>query len=74
MYYFERLVDENTPEEIGPTEPISGLGDKAYQQLATYVLEGDAMVVVTVFGQGSTTEEDVQHQQDLARLAIGRLP
>jgi len=70
---FERLVDENAPEVMGEVTTIDGLGDKAYQQIATFVLIGEAMVVVTVLNN-ETPEQQEQRQQDLARAAIGRLP
>jgi hypothetical protein len=70
---FERLVDENAPEVMGEVTTIDGLGDKAYQQMATFVLAGEAMVVVTVLNN-ETPEQQEQRQQDLARAAIGRLP
>ena len=70
---FDRLVDENAPEVMGEVTTIDGLGDKAYQQLATFVLEGEAMVVVTVLNN-ETPEQQEQRQQDLARAAIGRVP
>jgi len=70
---FERLVDENTPEPVGEVTTIDGLGDKAYQQMATFVLSGEAMVVVTVLNN-ETPEQQEQRQHDLARAAIGRLP
>ena len=70
---FERFVDENTPEVIGEVSTIDGLGDKAYQQIPTFVLYGDTMIVVTVLNS-ETVEQQVQRQHDLARAAIGRLP
>jgi hypothetical protein len=70
---FERLVEENSPEEAGTVEPVEGLGDAAYQHVATFVLEGDAMVVITVLNE-ETLEQQEQRQQDLARVALGRLP
>ena len=70
---FERLVKENAPEVAGELLPIDGLGDKAYQHIATFVLSDDSMVVVTVIGN-DTIEQTEQKQQDLARAAIQRLP
>jgi hypothetical protein len=70
---FERFVDENTPEVVGEVTTIDDLGDKAYQQIATFVLSGDSMVVVTVLNN-ETPEQQEQRQHDLARAAIGRLP
>lgn len=70
---FERLVDENAPEVMGEVTTIDSLGDKAYQQIPTFVLSGEAMVVVTVLNN-ETPEQQEQRQQDLARAAIGRLP
>ena len=70
---FERLVEENTPEALGEVTPIVDLGDKAYQQMATFVLSGESMVVVTV-SNGEALDRQQQRQQDLARAAIDRLP
>lgn len=66
---FDRLVEENSPEVAGEVIEVEGLGDVAREQVATFVLEGDAMVVVTVTG-----EFDTAKQRELAQLAIGRLP
>lgn len=70
---FERFVEENTPEVVGAVTPIPGLGDKAYQQMATFVLSGDSMVVVTVLNN-DPPEQQEQTQHELARAAIARLP
>jgi len=70
---FDRLVQENAPKLAGELVPIDGLGDKAYQHIATFVLSGDVMVVVTVANDESM-EQAEQRQQNLARAAIGRLP
>jgi hypothetical protein len=70
---FDRFVEQNAPKIAGELVPIAGLGNKAYQHIATFVLSGDAMVVVTVVNKESM-EQAEQRQQDLARAAIGRLP
>jgi len=70
---FEQHLEENTPEELGEVVPIDGLGDMAYQQVATFVHADGAMVVVTVLND-EALDVQVQQQQDLARKAIGRLP
>lgn len=67
---FKRLVEENAPEELGEVTSISGLGDVAYEQMATFVLSGDRMVVVTVISESG---DDSASQQMLANKAIDRL-
>ncbi len=69
---FEEQVRDQ-PEELGVPEPIDGLGDMAYQQIATFVHSNGAMVVVTVLNDAPLDQQE-QQQQDLARTAIGRLP
>jgi hypothetical protein len=67
---FERLVKENAPEELGEVKTISGLGDAAYYQVATFALKGDAMVVITVISDAN----DEAKQKDLAEKALEQLP
>jgi hypothetical protein len=69
---FEQHVEENAPPELGPVEPVSGVGDIAYQQIALFALAGDAMVVVTVLSNDPDGGES--QQVALAQAAIGRLP
>jgi hypothetical protein len=68
---FDRLVDENTPEQLGEPQPVSGLGDVAFYQVATFALEGDTMVVVTIIGAASGDDEAAQ--TELMRTALGRV-
>lgn len=69
---FEQYVEENTPPELGPVEPVSGVGDKAYEQIALMVQSGDAMVVVTVLS--GDPDGGQSKQLGLAQAAIDRLP
>ena len=70
---FERFVEENAPAALGELTPIAGLGDQAFQQMATFVLAGDSMVVVTVLN-GEPLDQQHQRQKALAQAAIDRLP
>ena len=69
---FEQYVEENAPSELGPVEPVSGVGDRAYEQLALFVLSGDTMVVVTVLS--GDPDGGQSKQLGLAQAAIARVP
>ena len=69
---FAQLVEEYAPAELGPVEPVAGVGDEAYQQDGLMVRSGDAMVVVTVIS--TDPAGDRARQVSVAQAAVARLP
>jgi hypothetical protein len=69
---FNQYVEENAPPELGEVTPVEGVGDVAVEQLALFVLDGDAMVVVTVLN--GDPDGGQSKQLGLAQAAVGRLP
>jgi len=69
---FERFVTINSPGDAGEVVVVPGLGDRAYQQVATFVYSGGVIIVVRTTTAGVAGDPAVQ--QDLARKALARLP
>jgi hypothetical protein len=69
---FNQYVDENTPPELGEVTPVEGVGDVAVEQVALFVLDGDAMVVVTVIND--EPDGGQSKQLGLAQAAVAKLP